>query len=333
MAGAPAATTAHGAAAAATAPSSAPLSPADAAWNTTKALSAGAFAGALSRTVTSPLERLKVLKQVQSHGSSKYDGIGRALMRMYKDEGLLGFWRGNGTNVVRIAPFSAIQFVSFDVYKGLIIGDDQKNASFVKTFSAGALTGMTASTICYPLDLVRSVLSVQTGSEHYRGIVHAMRSIVGREGIGGLYRGLGPTLMGIAPYIAINMTTFDLLKRRYLPKDRNAPYFTLINLGLGASAGFAAAATTYPTDLIRRRMQLQGLEAGTGAHDLPAYRNTWHCITETVRTEGVRGMYKGLVPCVLKVVPSMAIAFTTYEFLRHHMDFDPSKLSKAPSAG
>ncbi len=132
------------------------------------------------------------------------------------------------------------------------------------------------------------------------------------------------------PSLSLFQTTFDVLKRRYLPKDRDAPYFTLINLCLGATAGFAAAATTYPTDLIRRRMQLQGM---SGSHDLPVYTSTWNCITETVRTEGVRGMYKGLVPCFLKVVPSMAIAFTTYEFLRHHLDFDPSKLSKAPSAG
>ncbi len=175
----------------------------DAAWNTTKALSAGAFAGALSRTITSPLERLKVLKQVQS-SSSKYDGVASALMRMYREEGLRGYWRGNGTNVARIAPFSAIQFVSFDIYKGLIIGDDA-HASFVKTFTAGALTGMTASTLCYPLDLVRSVLSVQTSKEHYAGIASAMRAIVKNDGLLGLYRGLGPTLMGIAPYIAINM--------------------------------------------------------------------------------------------------------------------------------
>jgi solute carrier family 25 phosphate transporter 23/24/25/41 len=189
----------------------------------------------------------------------------------------------------------------------LIIGEDQ-HASFVKTFSAGALTGMTASSLCYPLDLVRSVLSVQTTQQHYKGIADAMQSIVKADGFLGLYRGLGPTLMGIAPYIAINMTTFDLLKRRYLPKSRDAPYFTLINLGLGASAGFVAAATTYPSDLIRRRMQVQGCK---GTHDLPVYRNTWHCITETVKTEGVRGMYKGLIPCFLKVVPSMAIVSWT----------------------
>lgn len=94
------------------------VSASDAALNTVKALSAGAFAGALSRTVTSPLERLKVLKQVQSH-NTKYDGIVSALVRMYKEEGIRSYWKGNGTNVARIAPFSAIQFVSFDIYKGV----------------------------------------------------------------------------------------------------------------------------------------------------------------------------------------------------------------------
>lgn len=169
----------------------------------------------------------------------------------------------------------------------LILGEE-KNPGFIKTLAAGALTGMTASTICYPLDLVRSVLSVQTTTAHYDGIAHAMKSIVAKDGFFGLYRGIAPTLMGIAPYVAINMAVFDQLKRRYQPA-RDNEYFTFINLGLGASAGFCAAAITYPTDLIRRRMQLQGMK---GSHDLPEYRNTWHCITETVRIEGVRGMYK-----------------------------------------
>ena len=86
--------------------------------NTTKALSAGAVAGAISRSITSPLERLKVMKQVQS-SSTKYDGILSALVRMYREEGFRGYFKGNGTNVARIAPFSAIQFFSFDLYKGV----------------------------------------------------------------------------------------------------------------------------------------------------------------------------------------------------------------------
>jgi solute carrier family 25 phosphate transporter 23/24/25/41 len=296
--------------------------------HTVKSLTAGAIAGAVSRTLTSPLERLKVMKQVQSSGDA-YHGIVSALRKMYREEGLKAYWKGNGTNVARIAPFSAIQFFSFDVYKKLLLPDDgSTEPSFLRTFSAGALTGITASTICYPLDLVRSVLSVQTSAtSEYNGILDTLKKIARKDGFIGLYRGLTPTLMGIAPYVAINMTTFDLLRRKYLP-NRDHPYFSLINLSLGACAGFTAAGITYPTDLIRRRMQLQG----TSGVDLPKYNGTMDCIKTMIRTEGVRSLYKGLIPCFMKVVPSMAVSFMLYEFLRKTWKFQPPS-AKPPAVG
>ena len=301
-----------------------------AARNTVQALGSGAFAGAVSRTITSPLERLKVMKQMQASGD-KYHGIVAALVRMYREEGLRAYWKGNGTNVIRIAPFSAIQFFSFDVYKRLVLPDTAQTGSQpspIRTFAAGALTGVTASTLCYPLDLTRSVLTVQTNGQEYRGILDAMVKIVRTDGPFGLYRGLTPTLLGIAPYIAINMTTFDLLKRHYLP-SRDHPHFTLINLALGATAGFVAAGTTYPSDVVRRRLQLQGMKGV----DLPKYSGTVDCVRVMLREEGVKGLYKGMIPCFLKVVPSMAISFTVYETLRKYLNFDPSALAKPPSAG
>jgi solute carrier family 25 phosphate transporter 23/24/25/41 len=297
-------------------------------WNTVKSLSAGATAGIVSRSMTSPLERLKVMKQVQSR-NDKFNGIGRAFARMYREDGVRGFWRGNGANVIRVAPMSAIQFASFAKYKKLI-SENAQQATVLETLCAGAIAGMTASIVCYPLDFLRSLLSVQTSTnQHYKGMIPSMLLIIRTKGPSALYRGLLPTLAGVAPYIAINMTTFDVLKHYYLPLTRDAPYFTLINLALGATAGSVAAAATYPSDVIRRRMQLQGLE---GCHDLPPYQNTFHCVSHTIRTEGVRGLYKGLFPCFMKVIPSMAIAFTTFEFLKHHMGFDPSILEKAPSS-
>ena len=310
-----------------------------AAVNTVQALSSGALAGAVSRTITSPLERLKVMKQVQAR-SDKYSGIVSALATMYREEGLRSYWKGNGTNVVRIAPFSAIQFCSFDLYKRRLLPSSsaagtgtgsqaQVQLSPLRTFAAGALTGITASTLCYPLDLVRSVLSVQTTTREYRGIGHALLTIARRDGVLGLYKGLTPTLLGIAPYIALNMTVFDLLKRRYLPQPHE-PNFTAINLTLGACAGFVAAATTYPSDVVRRRLQLQGMR-GVGL-ELPRYSGTVDCVRVMLREEGVRGLYKGLSACLLKVVPSMAISFTVYEALKSALKFDPPS-NKPPSAG
>ena len=133
------------------------------------------------------------------------------------------------------------------------------------------------------------------------------------EGFRGLYKGWGATIVGIAPYIALNFTTFDVLKKTIKP-NKNEPNFDLINLSLGAVAGGTAATLTYPTDVVRRRMQCVGM-AG-----MPSYSSTTQCITEMVRTEGVAGLYKGMVPCWLKVMPSMAISFMTFERVKVWLD-------------
>jgi solute carrier family 25 (mitochondrial phosphate transporter), member 23/24/25/41 len=79
---------------------------------------AGGVAGAVSRTVVSPLERLKILYQVQSVGRNEYQmSIYKALKKMWTEEGWRGFMRGNGTNCIRIIPYSAVQFGSYNVYK------------------------------------------------------------------------------------------------------------------------------------------------------------------------------------------------------------------------
>lgn len=82
------------------------------------AFCAGGVAGAVSRTVVSPLERLKILFQIQSAGREEYKmSVGKGLMKMWKDEGWRGFMRGNGTNCIRIVPYSAVQFGSYNLYK------------------------------------------------------------------------------------------------------------------------------------------------------------------------------------------------------------------------
>lgn len=79
---------------------------------------AGGVAGAVSRTVVSPLERLKILFQIQSGGKNEYNqSVMKGLLKMWRDEGWRGFMRGNGTNCIRIVPYSAVQFGSYNFYK------------------------------------------------------------------------------------------------------------------------------------------------------------------------------------------------------------------------
>ena len=87
------------------------------------AFMAGGVAGAISRTVVSPLERLKILFQIQSVGRNEYKGsVLKGLVKIWKEEGWRGMLRGNGTNCIRIVPYSAVQFGSYNFYKRVCLG-------------------------------------------------------------------------------------------------------------------------------------------------------------------------------------------------------------------
>eukprot|EP00461_Guttulinopsis_vulgaris_P001103 UN01103 len=196
-------------------------------FKTTMNMLSGGIAGAVSRTATSPVERLKVLQQVQVDGVKTYSGIIPGLKAIYQKEGWKGYFKGNGSNVARIAPYSALQFMFFDLFKQFIAylhGDRDENGELsyqltgTERFVAGALSGTASTLFCYPLDLVRSLLTVQTTQQKYDGIVDCLRKVYGAEGVRGLFRGSIVTMAGITPYIAINFWTFDTLKRNIYPK-------------------------------------------------------------------------------------------------------------------
>lgn len=81
---------------------------------------------------------------------------------MWNKEGFYGLLKGNGVNVVRIAPFSAFEFFFYDLYKSHLFGGT--TASSMAKLACGGLTGCTASFLTYPLDLIRTVMSVKVGA-------------------------------------------------------------------------------------------------------------------------------------------------------------------------
>jgi solute carrier family 25 phosphate transporter 23/24/25/41 len=261
----------------------------------------------VSRTVTSPLERLKVLRQcasVEYAHLSMWD----SMIKFYKLEGMKGYFKGNGTNVLRIVPFSALEFYVFEICKGAFMNEnDPKNK--LRLVLCGSIAGIIASLCTYPLDIVKTLLTLQT--EVSRGLWGETVHIFNREGIKGLYRGLNMTLIGIAPFIGIKMATFDTLKEWYLP-DRNDPKFPVYNLYLGGIAGAVAATITYPADLIRKKLQMKAFDI---VKDVP-YDNISECCRYTYQKEGVAGFFRGMAPNILKVVPTIAIAFSCNEQLK-----------------
>ncbi|KAJ8097806.1 mitochondrial carrier domain-containing protein [Lipomyces tetrasporus] len=279
---------------------------------------AGGVAGAVSRTVVSPLERMKIIMQVQGPGSVKYSGIWGTLRRMWKEEGWRGYMRGNGINCVRIVPYSAVQYSSYTIYKELIMEPGRTELDTPRRLSAGAMAGITSVIATYPLDIVRTRLSVQTASignlhvdrTHAPGMWSTAVVLYRTEGgIVALYRGILPTIMGVAPYVGLNFTVYESM--REVVADDKGNVTASGKLFCGAVSGAVAQTLTYPFDVLRRRFQVNTMK------DLGfQYSSVWDAVLSITKKEGPFGMYKGLSANLLKVVPSMASSWLSFEIIK-----------------
>ncbi|KAF2966954.1 hypothetical protein GQX73_g6632 [Xylaria multiplex] len=286
------------------------------------AFCAGGVAGAVSRTVVSPLERLKILLQVQSAGHNEYKlSVGKALGKMWKEEGWRGFMRGNGTNCIRIVPYSAVQFGSYNLYRRQFFEREPgMTMSPIERLFCGGVAGVTSVFFTYPLDIVRTRLSIQTASfaalgevpkDKLPGMWSTMVLMYKSEGgMAALYRGIIPTVAGVAPYVGLNFMTYEFV-RKYLTPEGDQNPSAARKLLAGAVSGAVAQTCTYPFDVLRRRFQINTM-SGMGYQ----YKSIGDAIRVIIAQEGVRGLYKGLVPNLLKVAPSMAANWLSFEMTR-----------------
>ncbi|CAI9785959.1 unnamed protein product [Fraxinus pennsylvanica] len=319
-------------------------------YNVGKSLIAGGVAGGVSRTAVAPLERLKILLQVQNPHNIKYNGTVQGLKYIWRTEGFRGLFKGNGTNCARIVPNSAVKFFSYEqASKGILYlyqqqsGNDDAQLTPLLRLGAGACAGIIAMSATYPMDMVRGRLTVQTENSpyQYRGISHALSTVLRQEGFRGLYKGWLPSVIGVVPYVGLNFAVYESLKD-WLIKSKPFGLVDDNDLGIvtrlacGAAAGTVGQTVAYPLDVIRRRMQMVGwanassIVAGDGRNRAPLeYTGMIDAFRKTVRHEGFRALYKGLVPNSVKVVPSIAIAFVTYEQVKDIMGSPPPRAKEA----
>ncbi|KAM5560248.1 hypothetical protein ABKV19_021429 [Rosa sericea] len=284
-------------------------------------LLAGGIAGAFSKTCTAPLARLTILFQVQGMHSDvsalSKASIWREASRIASEEGFRAFWRGNLVTIAHRLPYSSVSFYAYERYKKLLhstIGEDLRGnatANMCVHFLGGGMAGITAASATYPLDLVRTRLAAQTNALYYRGIGHAFHTICREEGFLGLYKGLGVTLLGVGPSIAISFSVYEAL-RSFWQSERPNDSTVMVSLACGSLSGIASSTATFPLDLVRRRMQLEGAGGRARIYNTGLLGTFRHII----RNEGLLGLYRGILPEYYKVVPSVGIVFMTYETLK-----------------
>ncbi|CAL9059396.1 uncharacterized protein LOC135650567 [Musa acuminata AAA Group] len=294
-------------------------------------LLSGGVAGAVSKTCTAPLARLTILLQVQGMHSDvatlRKASIWREASRVVYEEGFRAFWKGNLVTVVHRLPYSSISFCSYEWYKHLLQliprlsrHRNSESADACVRLLGGGLAGITAASITYPLDLVRTRLAAQTNTMYYRGISHALYAICRDEGIKGLYKGLGATLLGVGPSLAISFSVYETLRSHWQLK-RPHDSAVLVSLASGSLSGIASSTVTFPLDLVRRRKQLEGAAGRSRVYTTSLFGTFRHILG----TEGVRGLYRGILPEYYKVVPGVGIAFMTFEALKSCLSGSPNE--------
>ncbi|XWS51526.1 hypothetical protein CRYUN_Cryun12cG0183300 [Craigia yunnanensis] len=278
---------------------------------------AGGIAGAASRTATAPLDRLKVALQVQTTRAS----ILPAVKKIWKEDGVFGFFRGNGLNVVKVAPESAIKFYVYEMLKNVIgdnMGDKKGDIGSSGRLIAGGVAGAVAQSAIYPMDLVKTRLQT-CASEGGRApkLGKLTKDIWVQEGPRAFYKGLVPSILGIIPYAGIDLAVYETLKdfsRTYILQDSEPG--PLVQLGCGTISGALGATCVYPLQVVRTRMQAQ-----RATSDIP-YNGMSDVFWRTFQKEGYRGFYKGLFPNLLKVVPAASITYMVYEAMKKSLDLD-----------
>ncbi|GER32098.1 mitochondrial substrate carrier family protein [Striga asiatica] len=266
-----------------------------------KELIAGGAAGGFAKTAVAPLERIKILLQTRTQGFHSL-GIYHSLKKLLKHEGT-----------------------------GPIVD-----------LLAGSAAGGTAVLCTYPLDLARTKLAYQivdtrrtlqhgtrqlNANPAYSGIRNVIERVYKEGGVRGLYRGIGPTLIGILPYAGLKFYVYEELKR-HVPEEHQKSI--LMRLSCGALAGLFGQTFTYPLDVVRRQMQVEHLQPSSQGGGV--YKSTLEGLSYIVHNQGWKQLFAGLSINYIKIVPSVAIGFTAYDMMKAWLQIPPRQQSKTISA-
>lgn len=262
----------------------------------------GGVSSVISRTLTAPLELYKTQKQ---NSFMPYS----TLSYVIKKEGFHKLWKGNLTNCLRILPQNSINYCLFSYFKSNHFKNIENKE--LKHFISSNISGLIAMSATYPLETIRTRLSLQSSNKYYHNIYHAFRIIPNKD----LYRGLKISLIGFVPFNSITFTLYYYYKN-ILNKYNYNIEDNIINFISGGLSGLSAITITYPTDLIRKRLQLQNFDK-----HVPKYNGIIDCIKKIYLKEGIIGLYRGLPATYIKIFFTFGIQFYLLDIFNDNIKY------------
>ncbi|MCT5295046.1 hypothetical protein LZK36_31470 [Pseudomonas aeruginosa] len=273
----------------------------------------GGVSAAVSKTAAAPIERIKLLIQNQDEMlkqgrlDRKYNGIADCFRRTAAAEGVVSLWRGNTANVIRYFPTQALNFAFRDTYKSMFAYKKDRDGYakwMMGNLASGGAAGATSLLFVYSLDYARTRLandaksSKGSGERQFNGLVDVYRKTLASDGIAGLYRGFGPSVLGIVVYRGLYFGMYDSIKPVLLVGPLEGSFLASFLLGWTVTTG--AGVASYPLDTVRRRMMMTSGEAVKYSSSLDAAR-------QIVAKEGVKSLFKGAGANILRGVAGAGV--------------------------
>ncbi|KAF2480513.1 mitochondrial carrier domain-containing protein [Neohortaea acidophila] len=293
---------------------------------------AGAVSGLVSRFCIAPLDVLKIRLQLSasslsdplSHGLSRHPTGVLALARdIFHHEGITGFWKGNIPAEGLYLSYGAAQFLAYRS-TSQAIEDFTESRGYrvpgaIKSFTSGAAAGLVATTVTYPLDLLRTRFAAQGTERVYDGLVASVREITRNEGFTGFFRGLSAGVSQVVPYMGLFFAFYEGLKT---PLSTVSLPFGSGDAVAGITASILSKSAVYPLDTVRKRLQIQGPSRTKyiGGAKIPVYdQGVLKTLAQIAGREGIKGLYRGLTVSLFKAAPASAVTMWTYERAIHLM--------------
>uniref|UniRef100_A0A667WH04 Solute carrier family 25 member 45 n=1 Tax=Myripristis murdjan TaxID=586833 RepID=A0A667WH04_9TELE len=264
--------------------------------------------GALGLAVGHPIDTVKVRLQAQSI----YKGLFHCVAQTYSHEGVHGFFKGMAFPVLTTGIINSIVFGSYSNALDYLSQSERtdrsqgKSASSVQVFTAGCFSGLVQVLVLAPIDLVKVRLQGQTNTSRYRGPIHCVASICREEGPRGLFRGGLALALRDVPCYGLYFLPYELTCQALTESGKQPGTFAI--LMAGGLAGVVTWAFATPMDVVKARLQM----SGAGGRE---YQGVLHCMRVSVREEGIRVFFKGLLLNSVRAFPVNAVTFLSYESL------------------
>ena len=139
-------------------------------------LLAGGVAGMVAKSIVAPVDRIKILYQVSSRAFRLVD-VPQIATKIIRDEGFAALWKGNTATMIRVFPYSGIQFMVFDRCKTFFLHKHSQSGverewglSPMESLLSGSVAGICSAACTYPLDMTRAQLAVLKSKKHVRNV-------------------------------------------------------------------------------------------------------------------------------------------------------------------